>query len=157
MLETPTFSSTQPFSCFCIMVAHPYNELLFFSGVSVSARKAKKDKKPKCLPLADALAENTVLLDILKTAGLIETLTAEGSSFTIFAPSNEAFLAALAALNIGLEDLTAQPELVQAILLYHVLEGPLRAVRIIEMKKLTTALDIDASPCGVNTLKVKVS
>jgi uncharacterized surface protein with fasciclin (FAS1) repeats len=54
----------------------------------------------------------------LETAGLVETLAGEGS-FTVFAPTNDAF----AALGSDLDAVLADNELLTSVLLYHVVDG----------------------------------
>jgi uncharacterized surface protein with fasciclin (FAS1) repeats len=66
-------------------------------------------------------AEFTVLLAAVSEAELAETLAGEGP-FTVFAPTDAAFAAALEALNITAEDLLASEDLA-GILLYHVVGG----------------------------------
>ena len=65
--------------------------------------------------------EFTVLLAAVAQAELADALAGEGP-FTVFAPTDEAFAAALEALNISAEDLLANPDLAN-ILLYHVVGG----------------------------------
>jgi transforming growth factor-beta-induced protein len=66
-------------------------------------------------------AEFTTLLAAVTKADLAETLAGEGP-FTVFAPTDAAFAAALEALNITAEDLLASEDL-SSILLYHVVGG----------------------------------
>lgn len=66
-------------------------------------------------------AEFTTLLAAVSQAELAETLAGEGS-FTVFAPTDAAFAAALEALGITAEDLLASEDLA-SILLYHVVGG----------------------------------
>jgi len=66
-------------------------------------------------------AEFTVLLAAVSEAELAETLAGEGP-FTVFAPTDAAFAAALEALGITAEDLLASEDLA-GILLYHVVGG----------------------------------
>ncbi len=66
-------------------------------------------------------AEFTVLLAAVSQADLAEALAGEGP-FTVFAPTDAAFAAALEALGITAEDLLASEDLA-SILLYHVVGG----------------------------------
>jgi transforming growth factor-beta-induced protein len=66
-------------------------------------------------------AEFTVLLAAVLEAELAEALAGEGP-FTVFAPTDAAFVAALDALGITADDLLASEDLA-AILLYHVVGG----------------------------------
>ncbi len=77
--------------------------------------------------LADLLASGdagsfSTLLAAVEAAGLGETLSGEGP-FTVFAPTDDAFAAALEALGLSAEDLLADTELLTQILLYHVVPG----------------------------------
>ncbi|MBN2472131.1 MAG: fasciclin domain-containing protein [Anaerolineae bacterium] len=70
---------------------------------------------------AEEGAEFTVLLAAVLQAELAEALSGEGP-FTVFAPTDAAFAAALEALGITAEDLLASEDLA-GILLYHVVSG----------------------------------
>ncbi len=60
------------------------------------------------------------LVAAVQAAGLVETLSGPGP-FTVFAPTEEAFAAALASLGMTAEDLLGDVELLTAVLTYHVL------------------------------------
>ncbi|MDE0195636.1 MAG: fasciclin domain-containing protein, partial [bacterium] len=60
------------------------------------------------------------LVAAVQAAGLVEVLSGAGP-FTVFAPTEEAFAAALAALDMSAEDLLGNTELLTAVLTYHVL------------------------------------
>jgi transforming growth factor-beta-induced protein len=64
----------------------------------------------------------STLVAAVQAAGLVETLSGEGP-FTVFAPTDDAFAAALEALGITAEDLLADTETLTAILTYHVVAG----------------------------------
>ncbi len=68
----------------------------------------------------DAQGRFTTLLAAVDAAGLTETLAGEGN-FTVLAPTNDAFAAALEFLGLSAEDLLANPEALTAVLTYHVL------------------------------------
>jgi uncharacterized surface protein with fasciclin (FAS1) repeats len=72
---------------------------------------------------ADA-PEFTVLLAAVQAAdpSVLETLT-NGGPYTVFAPTDAAFAAALEALNVTAEDLLADTELLTSVLAYHVVPG----------------------------------
>lgn len=65
-----------------------------------------------------------------------ETLAGEGD-YTVFAPNDEAFEAAMAALGATLEDIAATPEVLNGILAYHIYEGRLTAEDVAGMSELT--------------------
>ncbi|MEM7142358.1 MAG: fasciclin domain-containing protein [Actinomycetota bacterium] len=76
-------------------------------------------------------AEFTTLVAAVQAAGLVDTLSGEGP-FTVFAPTDEAFAAALDALGITAEDLLANPALGD-ILTYHVVAGEVDAATAISL------------------------
>lgn len=59
------------------------------------------------------------LVAAVEAAGLVETLSGEGP-FTVFAPTDEAFAAALESLGLTAEELLADTELLTQVLTYHV-------------------------------------
>ena len=69
------------------------------------------------------------LLTALAKAELVATLAGEGP-FTVFAPTDDAFAAALESLGITAEELLARQDLA-AILTYHVVAGRLEAADVI--------------------------
>lgn len=95
----------------------------------------------------------TILLQALESADLVETLSGEGP-FTVFAPTDEAFEAALESLGLTAEDLLADTETLTNILLYHVVEGEVMAEDVMGMESAETLLDgaeitIESSDDGV--------
>jgi uncharacterized surface protein with fasciclin (FAS1) repeats len=82
---------------------------------------------------ADA-GDFSILLTALETAGLTETLSAEGP-FTVFAPTDEAFAAIDEAT---LNALLADQETLEQVLLYHVVEGEVLAADVVELDEATT-------------------
>ncbi len=74
----------------------------------------------------------TTLVAALEAAGLVETLNGDGP-FTVLAPTNEAFEAALAALNLTAEELFADTETLTAILTYHVLPTDAPAATVVTL------------------------
>jgi len=76
----------------------------------------------------------TTLVTAVQAAGLAETLSGEGS-YTVFAPTDEAF----AALPEGtVEGLLADIPALTNILLYHVLEGAVMAADVVELSSAET-------------------
>lgn len=129
-----------------------------FLGAFVSARKEKKPKEgKKCIPLVDALAENKILLNTLRGNDLLDILTAEGAAFTIFAPSDEAFDQPIAELGALPGGVFAGVTSIAEILLYHVLEKPMKAKELVGKKTVPTILDETISSCGMNTIALKVN
>lgn len=105
--------------------------------------------KMECMTVVDtakAAGLNT-LLAAVKAAGLAETVNNPDAGLTIFAPTDEAFSAALTALGITAEDLLGNTELLTQILTYHVLPTPEPSTSLAEKGTATTLLG-DNSPCG---------
>ena len=64
----------------------------------------------------------STLVAAVQAAGLAETLSGEGP-FTVFAPTDDAFAAALESLGLTAEELLADTETLTSILTYHVVPG----------------------------------
>jgi uncharacterized surface protein with fasciclin (FAS1) repeats len=108
--------------------------------------------------ILDVLAEAgqfSQLLAAIDAAGLTETLSGPGP-FTLFAPTDEAF-AQLA------EPLPTEPEALQAVLLYHVVQDNLGAFELMGLGSVTTAqggdlaITVDAGQIvlnGVSTVTI---
>lgn len=97
----------------------------------------------------------TTLLAAAEAAGLTETLTSEGT-LTVFAPTDEAFAAALEELGLTAEELLEDTDTLTAILTYHVVgftatSGDLaelglpRAVRTVNGGFLNLSVDADGN------------
>jgi len=130
--------------------------LSVFLGLLFLGANAGKVQR-ECTPLIEVAQDAglTTLLAALEAASLVETVTAPDASLTVFAPSNDAFDAALDALGLTLDDLVANTELLTEILLYHVLPESFSAADFGEGGTFTTALG-DASSCGVSDVDVVV-
>ncbi len=84
--------------------------------------------------IADIVAESpdhTILLAAVQTAGLVDALADPDAELTLFAPTDDAFAAALEALGITAEELLASEDLA-SILLYHVVPGIFMAADVID-------------------------
>jgi transforming growth factor-beta-induced protein len=73
----------------------------------------------------------TILVAAVQAAGLVETLSGEGP-FTVFAPTDDAFAAALESLGLTAEELLASDDLA-SILTYHVVAGEVDAATAISL------------------------
>ncbi|MBK8798297.1 MAG: fasciclin domain-containing protein [Anaerolineales bacterium] len=91
--------------------------------------------KADLVETAIAAGDFDTLVELVQTAGLAETLQGEGP-FTVFAPTDEAFAALPADV---LDALAADPEMLQSVLLYHVIPGRLIAALISDGKEVATA------------------
>ncbi len=69
---------------------------------------------------SDAQGRFTTLVAAVEAAGLVDALNAEGP-FTVLAPTNDAFTAALEFVGMTAEDLLANPDALTEVLTYHVL------------------------------------
>lgn len=76
---------------------------------------------PSIVDIAVGNEDFSILVAALQKAELVGALQGEGP-FTVFAPTNEAFIKLLNGLGISAEDLLAQPDLAK-VLLYHVVSG----------------------------------
>ena len=86
--------------------------------------------------IAAAAPDLSILVEAVEAAGLAETLSGDGP-FTVLAPTNEAFEAALAALGLTKEQLLANENLAD-ILKYHVLAGAVASSDIASEPSRTT-------------------
>ncbi len=101
------------------------------------------------------------LVAAVEAAGLVETLQGEGP-FTVFAPTEEAFAAALEALGITAEDLLADTELLTSVLTYHVVAGKNLAADVVTLdgqdvttvNGATVAVSVDGDTVMVNDATV---
>jgi transforming growth factor-beta-induced protein len=80
--------------------------------------------------VAIAAGDFETLVAAVEAAGLVETLSGPGP-FTVFAPTDEAFAAALEELGLTAEELLADTETLTAILTYHVVSGELLAADVV--------------------------
>ena len=94
---------------------------------------ADGDESPGTIvDVAVAAGSFETLVAAVTAADLVETLSSEGP-FTVFAPTDDAFAAALDALGITAEDLLADTETLTAILTYHVVAGEVDAATAISL------------------------
>jgi uncharacterized surface protein with fasciclin (FAS1) repeats len=80
-----------------------------------------EDMPATVVDIAAGSEDFSILVEAVTAAGLGEALSGEGP-FTVFAPTNDAFAAALETLGVTKEELLANENLA-AILQYHVLSG----------------------------------
>ena len=74
----------------------------------------------------------TTLVAAVEAAGLVETLSGPGP-FTVFAPTDEAFAAALESLGVTAEELLADTEKLTSILTYHVIAGEVPSSTVVTL------------------------
>ena len=82
--------------------------------------------------VAAAAGDFTTLVAAVEAAGLVETLSGPGP-FTVFAPTDEAFTAALDSLGLTAEELFADTETLTSILTYHVIAGEVPSSAVVTM------------------------
>lgn len=99
--------------------------------------EATAEPDPTIVEIAASQEDFSTLVAAVEAAGLAETLSAEGP-FTVFAPTNAAFDAALEALGMTAEELLADTELLTQVLTYHVVPGNLRASDVLDANLLET-------------------
>jgi transforming growth factor-beta-induced protein len=76
--------------------------------------------------------EFPTLVAAIEAAGLVDTLNGEGP-FTVLAPTEEAFAAALDALGMTAEELLADTDLLTSVLTYHVIPGDVYAETVVTL------------------------
>jgi len=112
---------------------------------TTEAATTTTDASPATLDIVDTAVEAgqfTTLVAAVQAAGLVDVLKGEGP-FTVFAPTDEAFAAALEALGLTAEELLADTETLTSILLYHVVPGKVMAADVIGLTSATTAQGSD--------------
>ena len=114
-------------------IIHAIDTVLLPPIDAATEPEAEAAPEPEAMDAAPDAAELGTVVDVavgsgafptlvaaVQAAGLVDVLSGEGP-FTVFAPTEEAFAAALAALGMSAEDLLADTELLTAVLTYHVL------------------------------------
>lgn len=91
----------------------------------------------------------SVLVEAVVAANLGTTLSGTGP-FTVFAPTNDAFTAALAELTLTKAQLLASPGLAD-ILTYHVVAGNVRAANVVALPKPASVTTVQGSAFTVGT------
>ena len=92
--------------------------------------------------IAQIATENpdfSLLVEAVTAAGLAAAIESPGP-FTVFAPTNAAFEAALAALKLTKEELFANKELLTGVLTYHVLAGKVLAADVLGLNGQEVAM-----------------
>jgi len=123
--------------------------------LSVSAIQAAghepHESQPTIVDVAVSDGRFSTLVAAVSEAGLVDTLSGPGP-YTVFAPTDAAFAAALSQLGLTAEELLASPDLAD-ILLYHVYVGEKKAADVVARGGLRMAngdrAPIEVSPSGV--------
>jgi transforming growth factor-beta-induced protein len=90
----------------------------------------------------------SVLVEAVVAANLATTLSGAGP-FTVFAPTNDAFTAALTELSLTKAQLLASPAL-GGILTYHVVAGNVRAANVVALPKPASVTTVQGTPFTVD-------
>ena len=93
---------------------------------------AMADQPGTIVEVAAGAGTFNTLVAAVEAAGLVETLSGEGP-FTVFAPTDEAFAAALESLGITADELLADTETLTSILTYHVVAGEVPSSQVVTM------------------------
>lgn len=91
----------------------------------------------------------SVLVEAVVAADLAATLSGPGP-FTVFAPTDDAFGAALTELSLNKDELLASPNL-GAVLTYHVLAGDVRAADVVALPKPAAVITLQGGSFTVGT------
>lgn len=104
------------------------------------------------LAVAAADGRFTTLISAFEASRLSNRLTLDGS-FTLFAPTDDAFRKALASLNRNPQQFLADTDLLETLLLYHVVEGALASSALAALTSVETlsgeSLTISADADGI--------
>jgi uncharacterized surface protein with fasciclin (FAS1) repeats len=109
--------------------------LIVAAGVaSASPAKTTTMSDKNIVETAVAAGQFKTLATLVAKAGLAETL-ATGGTFTVFAPTDEAFAKVPQAT---LDALAANPDLLKSVLLYHVVPGKVPAADVVKLSSAKT-------------------
>ena len=119
--------------------------ILLMSGVAavasvstlLSACGSSSDSNKDIFEVVRNDANLSVLGDAVISADLVQTFQSN-TSYTLFAPNNAAFVAALAELGLTKDELFANKALLKTVLTYHLLPGRINFVDIILNTPLST-------------------
>lgn len=88
------------------------------------------------------------LVAAVQAAGLVETLQGEGP-FTVFAPTEDAFAAALDQLGLTAEELLADTDTLSSVLTYHVIAGEVPAADVLGLDGQSVAT-VNGAEIGIS-------
>ncbi len=132
--------------------------LLILTGVAAASAAltacGSSDEHPTqdIVQLAQATPDLSILVEAVVAAGLVSTLQGAGP-FTVFAPTNAAFVALLGELGVTKDALLANKTLLTSVLTYHVLGSKVESSQIPLGAAIKTVqggtLRIDAAGAGL--------
>ena len=139
----------------------PTTEAAQMSDEQDDSAPAEEEMPGTIVEVAVASESFPTLVAAVQAAGLVDALSSEGP-FTVLAPTEEAFAAALDALGMAPADLLGNTALLTAVLTYHVLplEAPAAAVLSLDGQSVPTvngaeiAITVDGSTVMVNDATV---
>jgi transforming growth factor-beta-induced protein len=103
--------------------------------------------------VATEAGDFTTLLAAAKAAGLVDTLNGKGP-LTLFAPTDDAFAAALTDLGLTADELLADKETLTSILTYHVVAGEVLSTDLTNGMKAPTVNGADLKVDLSNGVKI---
>ncbi|MBP6880833.1 fasciclin domain-containing protein [Candidatus Saccharibacteria bacterium] len=120
-------------------------------STSNNEKDSKMNSESNIVEVAQKTENLSTLVAAVEKADLVETLSGEGP-FTVFAPTDEAFNALLAKLDITAEELLAREDLA-SILTYHVVAGKVMAADLSDGQVVKTVqggeLTVSVTDSGV--------
>ncbi len=122
-------------------------KLSLASGVALSLSACGGGDDHDIVDVLSDYPEYSLLVEAVQAAGLVDTLKGRGP-FTVFAPTNAAFAAALSELDVSKDDLFANTELLTQILTYHVV--PARVLKA-EVPLNTNITTVEGATFQVNS------
>lgn len=110
-------------------------------GIVQAAPPEKESIVDVALTVNADTGEFSILIAALQAAdpAVLKTLDGNGQ-FTVFAPTDAAFVALLDELGLTADELLAQQELVTSVLLYHVARGRRVAVDVLDAERINTLI-----------------
>jgi len=106
---------------------------------SASAAPSAGDPTKTIAEIASADPQFSTLVAALGAADLVGPFdSCTDAKTTVFAPTNDAFAAALTALGMTAEQLLAQKQLLTSVLTYHVVAGEVNAAAVVGLSEATT-------------------
>lgn len=124
---------------FALIAAAAAASVLPFAVSAGAAAPTAGDETKTIAEQASADPQFSTLVAALTAADLVGPFDAcDDAKTTVFAPTNDAFAAALSALGMTAEELLGDKELLTSILTYHVVSGAVDAATVVGLTEATT-------------------